>query len=74
MSGKTRTTVRISADLLAFAKETDINLSQTLESSLRRLRSERLRKHWLAENAEALEGYNERVARDGIFGSDSRRF
>ena len=27
---------------------------------------------WAAENAEALKAYNERIARDGIFGEDFR--
>jgi antitoxin CcdA len=71
---KTRTTVRISADLLQFAKFADINLSKTLEGALSALQVEEAKRLWLAENTEALEDYNDRIDRDGVFGEDFRRF
>ncbi|MCG8503264.1 MAG: type II toxin-antitoxin system CcdA family antitoxin [Sphingomonadales bacterium] len=32
------------------------------------------REKWLRENREAIEAYNERVKRDGVFGEAFRRF
>lgn len=74
MSDKTRTTVRISANLLHFAKSADVNLSKTLEGALSALQAEEAKRHWLAENTEALEDYNDRIERDGVFGEELRRF
>ena len=71
---KTRTTVRISADLLQFAKFADINLSKTLEGALLALQVEEAKRLWLAENTEALEDYNDRIDRDGVFGEEFQRF
>ena len=71
---KTRTTVRISADLLQFAKFADINLSKTLDGALSALQAEEGKRRWLAENTEALEDYNDRIERDGVFGEELRRF
>ena len=71
---KTRTTVRISADLLQFAKFADINLSKTLEVALPALQVEEAKRLWLAENTEALEDYNDRIDRDGVFREEFQRF
>ncbi|MGB0555274.1 MAG: type II toxin-antitoxin system CcdA family antitoxin [Alphaproteobacteria bacterium] len=71
---KTRTTVRISADSLQFAKFADINLSKTLEGALPALQVEEAKRLWLAENTEALEDYNDRIDRDGVFGEEFQRF
>ena len=71
---KTRTTVRISADLLQFAKFADINLSKTLGGALSALQAEEAKRRWLAENTEALEDYNDRIDRDGVFGEEFQRF
>ena len=68
------TTVRISADLLQFAKFADINLSTTLEGALSALQVEEAKRRWLAENTKALEDYNDRIERDGVFGEEFRRF
>jgi antitoxin CcdA len=66
--------VSVSADLLEAAKANNINLSQTLEHALadklRRLEQER----WLAENKDALDEYNRRVAKSGVFSDGRRRF
>lgn len=62
------------SDLLRVAKSEGINLSQVFEEAL----AERVRKHlegkWLAENQEAIEHYNARIERDGVFAARKRRF
>lgn len=71
---KKRTTVTLDPELLAFAKETGVNLSRTLESALRAVQREEARARWLEESREAIADYNQRIERDGIFGSDFRRY
>ena len=62
------------SDLLRIAKKEGINLSQVFEEAL----TERVRKHleeqWLTENQEAIEHYNARIERDGVFAARKRRF
>jgi post-segregation antitoxin (ccd killing protein) len=35
---------------------------------------EEAKRLWLAENTEALEDYNDRIDRDGVFGEEFQRF
>ena len=58
MVAKTRTNVSLDADLLAQARELNINLSATLEDRLREIVTELRRKRWLEENREALADEN----------------
>lgn len=62
------------SDLLRAAKSEGINLSQVFEEAL----AERVRKHlegqWQADNQEAIEHYNARIERDGVFAARKRRF
>jgi antitoxin CcdA len=71
---KRPTNVSVSADLLEAAKINNINLSQTLEHALadklRRIAQER----WLAENSDALDDYNRRITKSGVFSDGRRRF
>lgn len=60
----------VDADLLAHAKELDINLSALFEEALR----EQARKRWLEENREAIEAFNRRIERDGVWSDGLRRF
>ena len=64
----------VNADLLRLAKELGINLSQTLEGRLIEVVREESRRQWLAENTEAVAGYNARVGRSGVFSDGVRRF
>jgi antitoxin CcdA len=66
--------VSIDADLLEKAKALDINLSQALEGRLTEIIAERMRKQWIEENADAIDAYNERIEREGVFGDDLRTF
>ena len=66
--------VRMNSDLVAQAKSLKINLSKELESHLAELVAERRRQAWKEENKEAIEEYNARIAKDGLFGEEFRRF
>jgi len=63
----------INSDLLNQAKALKINLSATLERSL----AEEIRKHkevsWRTENKQAIDEYNQRIEKHGLF-SDGLRF
>jgi antitoxin CcdA len=62
--------VSIDGDILAAAKEMNINLSQTLEDELRkRVQAERDEK-WRNENRAAIESYNRFIEKNGVFGQE----
>ena len=66
--------VSVNGDLLNKAKELDINLSATLEQALAEILKKKQREQWLAENAEAMNAYNEHVEAHGVFSDDQRSF
>lgn len=72
--GKRATNVSINQGLLEEAKALDINLSATLERALEAEVRARKRERWLAENREAIDAYNARVERDGVFSDGLRSF
>jgi antitoxin CcdA len=45
-----------------------------LEAALEQAIRDAERAAWLADNAEAIDAYNERVAKHGVFGDTRRRF
>ncbi len=71
---KRATNLSIRADLLAEAKALKINLSQALETHLAELIRARKREQWLGENREAIDAYNQRVEREGVFSDGWRTF
>lgn len=71
---KRATNLSVNEDLLRQARELDINLSQALEQHLAEVVAQRRREQWLAENRSAIEQYNERVGRGGVFSDRIRRF
>lgn len=71
---KKATNVSINRDLLGEAKAMGINLSATLENALRDEVRRRKQDRWIADNAEAIEAYNRRVARRGVFSDGLRKF
>ena len=75
-TGATRkaTNVTVDADVLKRARALGINLSAVLETRLVELIREAERERWRTENREAIENYNARIERDGIFGERYRRF
>lgn len=64
----------IDADLLAKAKQLDLNLSATFEQVLREKTREYERRRWVEENRDAIEAFNRRIERDGIWSDGLRRF
>jgi antitoxin CcdA len=64
--------VSVNTDLAAKAKALGVNLSEALEVRLAELVAAAARQQWLAENVNAIEAYNERVA-DGSILSDFER-
>ena len=66
--------VTANTDLVRIAKDVGINLSQTFEDAvLDKVRS-KLEEQWLLENKEAIDAYNERIEKNGVFGARKRRF
>ncbi|MBW8076644.1 MAG: type II toxin-antitoxin system CcdA family antitoxin [Gallionella sp.] len=63
---KKATNLSINSDLLRQAKELHINLSQTVEDYLASVVREAKQQQWLAENADFIAAYNERVEKDGL--------
>jgi antitoxin CcdA len=57
--------VSVDAEILAVAKDLNINLSQTLEDALRKLTEEERIRRWQEENREAIESYNAFFERNG---------
>jgi len=66
--------LRIDESLIDQAKALNVNLSQTLETSLVELLREKQREAWLAENREAVDAYNQRIEKQGLFSDGLRQF
>ena len=64
----------MNSDLLEKARELGVDLATTLEDALALEVHKRQRESWLEENREAIEAYNELVARDGVFSTGLRGF
>jgi len=66
--------VSVRAELLDKAKRLGINLSRTLEDRLAELVREAEAREWLAQNRRAIDAYNKRVEREGIWSDGLRGF
>jgi len=66
--------LRIDESLIDQAKAMNINLSQTLETSLVAVLREKQKAAWLAENSEAVNAYNQRIEKQGLFSDGLRQF
>lgn len=64
----------INSDLLAAARELNINLSSTMEAALTEAVKRKQRERWLAKNRAAIGAYNERVEENGVFSDGLRTF
>ena len=73
-ASKKATNLSINSDLLKKAKSFKINLSKSFESYLNQLVREQEEKKWLEENTKAIESFNERVEKSGMFSDGLRRF
>jgi antitoxin CcdA len=71
---KKPTNVSINSDLLRQAKDLKINLSQTLEEQLFQLVLDQKAQAWKKKNREAIEAYNRRIEKHGVFSDGLRRF
>jgi antitoxin CcdA len=71
---KRATNVTIDPNLLAEARELNINLSATLEASLREAVSAQKAAQWLEENRHALLAYNAWIDQNGLPLAEYRQF
>jgi antitoxin CcdA len=69
---KKPTNVTIRSDLLAQARELEINLSQEFEQHLSEVVRKRRAEQWLKDNREAIEAYNRHIERDGLWNDEYR--
>ena len=74
LAGKRPANLTISAKLLDKAKSLKINLSQTLEERLTQVVREAEAEEWLAANRKAIDAYNARVERYGVWSDKIRGF
>ena len=74
LAGKRPANLTISAKLLDKARSLKINLSQTLEDRLAQLVREADAEEWRAANRKAIDAYNTRVERDGVWSDKLRGF
>jgi antitoxin CcdA len=68
------TNLGVREDLLQDARRLGINLSRLLERSLEEETRQARQVAWLDENREALEDYNRRIDRSGVFSDGLRGF
>jgi antitoxin CcdA len=71
---KAPTNLTVRTDLVRRARRLGLNLSEILETALEAAIRKREREDWLAENRDAIDGYNRRVAKRGVFSDRHRRF
>jgi antitoxin CcdA len=71
---KVPTNLTVRADLVARAKQLGLNLSQLVEGAIADAIREADRTAWLEENRDAIDDYNARIAKRGLFSDDWRRF
>jgi len=71
---KKATNVTINSDLLQKAKSYKINISKNFEAYLAEVVKKREEQRWLKENKSAIDAFNERVEKEGLFSDEHRRF
>jgi antitoxin CcdA len=71
---KVPTNLSVRADLVRSARALGPNLSEVLETALEQAVRDRARAAWQAENQDAIDGYNARVERHGVFSDAWRKF
>jgi len=71
---KKSTNLSINSDLLRRARAHKINLSRTLEERLTEILRQVERQAWLTENAAAINDYNARIEKNGVFSDGLRSF
>lgn len=71
---KKATNISINSDLLEKAKQYKINISANVEKTLEALIYEYEKANWEEENRVAIEDYNKRVKKEGLFSDHFRSF
>jgi antitoxin CcdA len=71
---KKATNLSVNSDLLKLAKMLKINLSKNFEAYLAEVVTQKLEEQWHRENREAIEAYNDEIAKRGTFAKSLRRF
>jgi antitoxin CcdA len=71
---KVATNVSLRRDLVQAARRFEINISEVIEQALADAVSERERQAWIDENEDAIDAYNAKVSRRGVFSDGIRRF
>jgi len=64
----------LNSDLVKLGKDLGLNLSSIAEAALAQAVGERLGRRWLEENAAAIQAYNRRVEKRGVFSDGLRAF
>lgn len=73
-SQKKPANLSVNSELLAQARELNINLSATLERALEQEVRKTQRDKWLTENAQAIENCNQLAQTHGLFADKHRTF
>ena len=73
-ASKKAVNLSVDAALLHEARESEINLSATLERALSDALRQQRRERWLAENRPGIAAYNEQVDAHGAFADTLRTF
>lgn len=71
---KRATNLSVNSDLLNKARAFNINLSATLEESLIAIIKTKQQEAWLAQNQQAIDGYNQQADEQGVFSDTLRAF
>lgn len=71
---KKATNLSLNSKVLEAAREMGMNLSQTVDTLLADEVKRRYWEKWREDNKGAFAAYNERIARDGIWGAKYRTF
>jgi len=71
---KKATNLSLNSDLLNKSRVLNINLSATLEQSLKQQLAAEEAKNWARENKNAIRAYNRFVEQNGCFGDEFREF
>jgi antitoxin CcdA len=71
---KKATNISINSDLLEKAKQYKINISANVEKTLEALIYEYEKANWEEQNRVAIDDYNKRVKKEGLFSDNFRSF
>lgn len=71
---KKATNISINSDLLEKVKQYKINISANVEKTLEILIYEYEKANWEDQNRDAIDDYNKRVEKEGLFSDNFRNF